>query len=550
MYALLGAAPILLIIFMMVVLKMRAGVSLLAAWLLSGVLAVVFWDMEIAHAGAFTVLGFLSSLDIIFIIFSALFLLNTLMELKFIEAIGNGFNGISQDRRIQILIISWFFGAFIEGAAGFGTPAALAAPLLMGLGVPAFFAALSGLIANSTPVLFGAVGTPTIAGFRAIEPGIAAELGAEGAVQFAGQLNNYLSFANIFVGIFVPFMIIAAIVARDGRKRGIKDALNILPLCIFAGLLFHIPAWLASFLGPELPTLAGALVGLPVMIICVKAGFLVPKTVYRFRDDPVILSAEAAKTGVSLFTAWSPYIVIAVVLMISRLPWLPITGLINPVNAADAPIRITGLFGFAGINWIWRIFNNPGLFVFMPVAVIYLIARKKESGAAGRILGKTFGQIKNATTALLFGVAMVQIMRFTNFSDPASGLGAMTTEIAGALANALSGAYMLVAPLIGGLGAFVAGSHTVSNFMFYGLHLETAAILNLPMIAVLVAQSSGAAAGNMVAIHNVVAVAATTGARGKESKLISAAALPFFIYCILISVVLYVMLAVGMNWIA
>jgi len=551
MYALLGALPIILIIFMMLFLKMSAGMTMFWAWLASGILAVIFWNMEIFHAGALTVLGFLSALDIIFIIFSAIFLLNTLMELKFIETIGNGFHGISQDRRIQILIIAWFFGAFMEGAAGFGTPAALAAPLLMGLGVPAFFAALAGLIANSTPVLFGAVGTPTTAGFRAIEPAIVAQYGAEGAVEFAGQLNNYLSFANIFVGVFVPFMIIAAIVARDGRKRGIKDALNILPLCLFAGLIFNIPAWLASFLGPELPTLVGALVGLPIMIICVKAGFLVPKDVYRFTNDPITLPTESSKTGISLFTAWSPYILIALVLMISRLPWLPIARLINPMHAADAPIQVTGLLGVAGINWNWRIFNNPGLFVFLPVAIIYLIVRKKQAGATGRIFGKTFKQVVKPALTLLFGVALVQIMIFTNFSDPASGLGTMTTEIARALADTLSGVYMIIAPLIGGLGAFVAGSHTVSNLMFFGLQIETAALLNLPMIAVLIAQASGGAFGNMIAIHNVVTVSATTGAgtKGREHRLISAAIVPFFIYWILISAVLYVMLAVGMNWI-
>jgi len=219
MYALLASIPIITIIIMMIVLKKNAGISMMSAWLLCAMIAIIFWNKNIAHVGAYTVLGFLSAIDIILIIFSAIFLLNALIEMRFIESIGKGLGSISQDRRIQIIIIAWFFGAFIEGAAGFGTPAALAAPLLVGLGVPVFFAALSSLMANYPAVLYGAVGTPPIAGFNSVVPALDAEYGAEMTALIRADFFTSLTFSNLFIGAFVPFFIIASIVARDGRGR-------------------------------------------------------------------------------------------------------------------------------------------------------------------------------------------------------------------------------------------------------------------------------------------------------------------------------------------
>ena len=547
MYAILSSLPILVAIIMMVVLKKKSGISLLAAWATSVLLAIFFWNMDLAHAGAFTTLGFLSAINVILIVFSAIFLLNSLIEIKFIETISNGFHGITQDRRIQILIIAWLFGAFIEGAAGFGTPGALAAPLLVGLGIPVFFAALASLIANYSPVLFGAVGTPAVMGFESIRPGLEAQYGAGMTEAIFNQLTTMSSFANIFVGSFVPFLIIASIVARDGRKRGLKDARNIFPLCLFAGVLFTVPAWLISHLGPEMPTLIGSLIAMPIFIFAIKKGFLVPKEVYRFRDDPVRVLSESKKTGISLVTAWSPYVIIALVLAISRLPWLPFARMLTHPNMT---VSITGLFGFEGINWSFPILNNPGLLSFLPVSLLFLVVRKTPSKAISNIFKKTTNQLRNATLALLFGVALVQLMRFTNYTNPSVGPQAMTTEIAHSFAHLFGWTYPLVGPLIGALGTFVSGSHTVSNVMFYGLQLETADFLGLPIILALIGQTSGASIGNMIAIHNAVSISATTGATGSEGKMIAAASIPFILCSLAISAVLFLFLAIGVGFIA
>jgi lactate permease len=546
MYALLAILPIVLAICLMVFAKQKSSVSLLSAWALATILAIFVWNMEPIHAGTWTVFGFLSAVPVLLIVSAAIFMLNALIEMKFIKTIGDGFNGITQDRRVQIIIVAWLFGAFLEGAAGFGTPQAIAAPLLVGLGVPAFFAGLAALIANAGPVLFGAAGTPTTAGFATIEGAVIYGYGVEGAAEVFAQLNTRLAFVNMFVAAFVPFMIIASIVARDGKKRGIKDALNIFPLCLFAGVIFVVPAWLISFLGPQLPTLGGALIAMPIFLVAVKKGFLVPKEVYRFENDPLQLLDEGERTGMSQFTAWAPYAIIVLTLVITRLPWLHLARWLNP---AQAWISIRGLFGIEGINWGFNPLWNPGVFPFFPVTILFIIFRKTKRASVKAMTVKTLKQLKHATIALLFGVALVQIMRFTNFSEPLA-LGSMTTEIAIAMSNVFGGVYLLVAPVIGILGAFVSGSHTVSNVMFMGLQMETAYFLNLPIVIALVAQASGGCVGNMIAINNVVMTTATTGYKGKESRLMGAAAIPMIIYSLAVSVILYILLAIGMSWVA
>jgi len=543
MYAILAALPIVVALVMMVGFRKKSGISLVAAWFASIILAIGIWNLSFADAAGLTVLGFVSAINVLLIVFAAIFLLNSMIELRFIETIGNGFKGITQDRRIQIIIIAYLFGAFIEGAAGFGTPGALAAPLLVGLGVPVFFAALSSLMANYSPVLFGAVGIPPVQGFDTVREPIIA-LGYNADVVFH-NLNTMAAFTNIFVGSFVPFLIISAIVARDGRKQGLKNAFNIFPLCLFAGVLFTVPVFIISHVGPEIPTLLSSLISLPVFIFAVKKGFLVPKEEYRFQDDPVIEANESSDTGISLVTAWSPYVIIAGLLALTRLPWLPFR---DWLTHSSVTIAIPDFMGMAGRNFSLALLNNPGIFPFIPIAIIFLLTRKTSGEAISKISTKTFNQLKNAILALCFGVALVQVMRFTNQTD--ASLYSMTAQIARSLADVFGGGFPIVGPLIGAFGAFISGSHTVSNLMFYSLQLDVAQNLGMPIVLILIGQTSGASIGNMIAIHNAVAISATTGFKEGEGKLIAAAALPFIICSLAISAIMFIYLAIGMPWAA
>ena len=548
MHAILAILPILLAVFLMVAFNVKTGKAMAAAWFLCFIFGILFWRMNIAHAVAFTVLGFLSAFDIILIVFGAIFLLNTLIDLKFIESIGNGFTNITQDRRIQILIIGWFFTSFIEGAAGFGTPGALAAPLLVGLGVPPFFAGLATLIGSSVPTTFGAVGIPPITGFNTILPSIEAAFPDLNPDLFRSQLFSRMALTNIFVGSLVPMLMLSSIVGRDGKKRGLKDALNILPLALFAGLLFTVSVYfVVTFIGPEVGSMLGALIALVIFVPLVKRGFLVPKEIYRFMEDPIIEVTNETKSDIPLGVAWSPYVIVALLLVVTRLPWLPINSFIT---APERTIMWTSMFGFEGINWAWRILNNPGIFPFLAVAICFMVGRKMKADQTKEVLKRTGKQIKNAAIALMFGIALVQIMRNTSFSNPYGPLDAMTSEVAKALVDIFGGMYPIISPIIGAFGALVSGSKTVANIMFMPLQFEAALLIGLPTVMIAMSQSIGAAVGNMVAINNIIAITATTNATGKEGKLLVSATPPCLIYALLLSAMLFLYLALGVSWVA
>ena len=170
MYTILSFLPIIFILVMMIGFKKSSKISLSTALFLAVLISLFFWKMNIVNVAAYVLFGFLKAFDILVIVFGAILILNTLKFSGGMDSINHAFSSISKDRRVQVIIIGWAFGAFIEGASGFGTPAALAAPLLVGLGFPALAAAMSTLILNSSPVSFGAVGTPTCYGIYCSYP--------------------------------------------------------------------------------------------------------------------------------------------------------------------------------------------------------------------------------------------------------------------------------------------------------------------------------------------------------------------------------------------
>ena len=174
MLALIAFVPLIVTIYLMIGRDWGASKALPLAWALTAVVALVFWKMNVIDAVAFTLTGFLSALETLIIVFGAILIMNTMSRSGAMSAINGMFMGVTTDARIQAIIVGWAFGAFIEGAAGFGTPAALAAPLLISLGFPPLAAATICLIYNCTPVIFGAVGTPTNTAFTVVKDAVIA----------------------------------------------------------------------------------------------------------------------------------------------------------------------------------------------------------------------------------------------------------------------------------------------------------------------------------------------------------------------------------------
>ena len=560
MHALLAILPILLALALMLTVKISSGKSLLSAWLLGAIFAFFIWRMDLLYILAHSLSGLIRSLDILLIIFGAILLLNVLTKLGMISSIGNGFKKISEDRRVQILIISWIFGAFIEGAAGFGTPAALAAPLLVGLGVPPFAAAMAALIANSVPVCFGAVGVPSMTGFSIVSP-LVERMGIDSAA-YSLELYATTAMINISFGIFIPFIIIMMVTVFFGKeksfKAAIKPALEIFPLALYAGIVFCVPyLFVAIFIGPELPSILGGIIGFILLFFAVKKRFLVPKNVWLFPDNLNAMegsntmpnetmsgSTEAQNTKeISLIKAWAPYVVIAILLIISRLPHLPVRNWIQ-----SYVLDFNNILGIEGISYSWRFLNNPGLLPFTLVTLITAFLYRMPLKDLYGILAKTSKQIINPAIALAAGVALVQIMVNTNVNS--SGLDSMISEIATSLGTFFGNVYPLVAPLVGVLGAFIAGSNTVSNVLFTSLQFDTARLIGLPTILIVSLQFIGGAVGNMICVNNVVAVCATTGAQGTEGKLILRTLLPCLIYSLAVAGIAFFLLAIGYQFLA
>jgi lactate permease len=350
---------------------------------------------------------------------------------------------------------------------------------------------------------------------------------------------------NMCAGIFVPFVIILMVTRIFGKEKSFRAGFEILPLCLFAGISFCVPYYLiARFIGPELPTLLGAIAGFVLLIGTVKAGLLVPKNVWRFPGDPpIVLNGAEQKTGIPLVKAWAPYAAIAVFLVATRVPFLPFKAIVR-----NFFIEFNNICGVRGVNYSWAILNNPGIFPFIIfTALVVLIYGMKRSGFA-EIIKKTGKQVSNASIALLGGVALVQIMTNTQFN--ASGMDSMTKVVATSLGSAFGGMYPLVAPLVGVFGAFVAGSNTVSNVMFASLQFDAALMAHLPTILICSQQFIGGAIGNMICVNNVVAVTATTGAAGKEGKLIVSTMLPCILYSLAVSGIAFLFLALGYPFIA
>ncbi|MBL4561830.1 MAG: L-lactate permease [Labilibaculum sp.] len=548
MDALLAFSPILLTIVLMVGFNWGAKKALPISLLLAVIVAFGVWKIDIFHIMGYSVFGFLKAMDILIIIFGAILILNTMKLSGAMTTINNGFSGITTDRRIQAIIIGFMFGAFIEGAAGFGTPAALAGPLLVGLGFPPLAAAMVALIFNSVPVPFGAVGTPITGGAMVTLEQNLNHIGANPDV-FKMALTEWIAIPNALVGIFIPLLGIMIMTKFFGKEKSIKPALAAAPFAIFAGLAFAVPyVVIASTLGPDLPSLLGAFIGLGIIIFAAKRGFLMPKTPWDFppksewaanwKSNDSTGDTGEAKMG--LVKAWMPYVLIAVILVVTRIPSLGLKGWL-----ASQTLTLTDLFGIEGLTYVLKWAYLPGTIPFILVAVITNFMYKMPIKMVLDSWKTTFKQITGAAIALFAGVAMVQLMLKSGTNG--AGMDSMLTTMAAAIADLSGNAYPIIAPLVGVLGSFMSGSATVSNLLFSSLQFETATILGIPQVLIVAVQTMGAALGNMICVNNVVAVCATVGCIGAEGTIIRRNSIPALIYYLMVMIIVVVLISSGFN---
>lgn len=532
----------------MVLLRWPASRAMPIAYLTASGLALFVWKVSFTQVLAASINGLIVAGTLIYIIFGAILLLNTLQQSGAIQAIRQGFSDITPDRRVQVIIIAWLFGSFIEGSAGFGTPAAVAVPLMVGLGFPAMAAVVAGMIIQSTPVSFGAMGTPILVGVGtglSADPEMAsyaASLGYERWDDFLAYIATKVALIHALAGTFIPLLVAATMTKFFGKQRSFADGFKIWKFALFAALAMTIPYYLvATYLGPEFPSMFGGMIGLAIVVSGAKAGFLMPAAndCWDFDDsskwDPEWSSnlklpqqqQKPKSEQMSLLLAWSPYLVVAGLLVLTRLRALDLESILrnsNPFVTWSWP-QIFGSDISASFQPLW----SPGtIFILVSLITLLLHGLKRRDF---QIAAKTSIQtLIPASAALVFTVPMVQV--FINSSGGAAGFEQMPIALAEGVAGVTGSAWPFFSTFIGGLGAFVAGSNTVSNMMFSLFQFGVGERILADPTWIVALQAVGGASGNVICVHNVVAASAVAGLVGKEGAVIRKTLIPFVYYAL------------------
>ncbi len=539
MAPLISLLPILVVALFLVGLRWPASRAMPLAYVATALAAYFYWQVPCVQIAAASIKGLAITAQLLYIIFGAILLLNTLRESGGLATIRRGFTDITPDRRVQVIIIAWLFGAFIEGSAGFGTPAAVAVPLLVGLGFPAMAAIVSGMLIQSTPVSFGAVGTPILVGVSKGLDG-AAQVQSYAAAQGLDDWHELLpiigakvALLHAIAGTLIPLAVVVIMTRFYGPNRSFRDGLQIWKFAIVAALAMTIPyVIIANVLGPEFPTLLGSLIGLVIVVPMAKRGILLPKEGpawdFASRDQweaswssDMPMQAEETAGTLPLWRAWLPYLLIALFLVASRLPQLGIGPLLKSLSI-DSP-SVLGTSVSISVQPLYL----PGT-MFILVCLITFFLHRMNVACLGRAVTRSAKLIVSASAALVFAVPMVQV--FINSAGGAAGLQSMPVELAEGVAALAGSAWPLFGPLIGGVGAFVAGSNTISNMMFSLFQFEVGLRIGADPTWIVALQAVGGAAGNVICVHNVVAASAVVGMVGREGDVIRKTAVVFFYY--------------------
>ncbi len=540
--ALLASIPIIIVGVLMVGFVWPSKKAMPLGYLSALVIGLLVWKMPVKWIAASTLSGVMTTMNILLIVFGAILILKILQKGGAVDTIGASLTGVTKDRRVQVLLIGWLLVTFFEGAAGFGTPAAVAAPLLGGLGFPPLVAVVSALLADSVPVSFGSVGTQICGGFSSLQSIIQLPQSTT-FQQFLAEIGFYTALNHAIIGTFIP--LIAVAMMTKITKGSFRDGLKVWPVAIFAGAAFTVPFLLiAAFVGPELPSLLGSLVAIPIVVFVISKGWLNPKDNWDFpprKDWPEewVGSIEPGNGEVtvkmSVFKAWLPYILIGLLLLISRVKIFGVTPILKAFS-----IKWTSILG-TSLNNSVQPFYNPGIFPFVVIALIMPLIFGMEKKQVKEAWKDTIKAIAPAAIALVFTLGMVRLMID---SGVAVNGDSMLLTLAKAASSIIGKAWILFAPFVGILGAFISGSNTVSDIMFGNFQYATASQVELSKTMILSLQALGGAAGNMICVHNVVAACATVGIVGKEGLVIRKNLLPAMLYGLLAGIIAWIMILV------
>jgi lactate permease len=515
--ALVAAIPV-IFIFWALIKKMKGYITSLLALAIAIFIALLIYGMPLKLAMLSTLHGSLYGLfPISWIIISAVFLFNVTVKSGQFEVIKSFMASITPDRRLQALLIAFSFGAFLEGAAGFGAPVAISGAMLVGLGFNPLYAAGLCLIANTAPVAFGSVGTPIIMASRMSDiPELAIS-------QMVGRTLPLLS-------LLIPFYLVTLM-------SGFKKSLEVMPAILVSGISFAFVQWFTSnYMGPMLPDILAGIASILSLLLLLK--YWKPKSIWRFKEEPSLqTSVEIKYTSLQILRAWSPFIIMT--LFIIAWGFQPVKDILNSIGFIK--FKIPGLE-----NAILQPDGNP-----LPIKAFdfnYLSTPGTAVIFAALISIPLIG-ISIRESIKIFGATLKQLMfpiitiaAVVGYAFIANYAG-MSITMAGALAST-GVLFPFFSPILGWLGVFLTGSDTSANALFGKLQAQTADTLGFDPLVTVSANATGGVTGKMISPQSIAVGAAAVGLVGKESDLFrftfKHSFIMLFIVCVLTCLQVYV----------
>lgn len=493
MRTLLAALPILVILVLMLGMRWSAGRAGVAGLIVATAAGLFAFDFPAAAAprlgagagaaGTAAEAAF-TALTILWIIGPALGIHHLQLRTGAADVLRRSLAALSPDPRMLALLVAWFFVLFMEGAAGFGASVALAAPFLVAAGFPATQAVIIALIGHSVGVSFGAVGTPIV-------PQVAAT-GASG-LEIARASGVYHSALG-----WIPLAAMIAMVQRSTPDTA--ERARIWPWAAAAYACFVVPYTLLwAFVGPELPTLGGALFGAAAFVLLLRMRRMRREPPHAAPHHAVPPQVDSAR---DVLRAAAPYLVLVALVLLTRL----VPALRLPLQSVSLQWELHGAF-----RGSMQPLYHPGTMLLLGFTLGALLQRARLADIAAAVRDATL-RLLPVTVALLAMIALSRVMVHAG----------MTAELARTAAAAAGGTWPLFAPFVGVLGTFVTGSATASNILFTEFQQQTALTLDISVVGTVGAQGFGAAVGNMVCPHNVVAAGATVGLHGREGGILRA----------------------------
>ncbi|SHI25810.1 L-lactate permease [Desulfosporosinus lacus] len=523
--ALVVSIPIFFLFWALAVKRMKGYIAGLMTLAITLIDVVLVYKMPVGTALSASALGIINGLfPIAWIVIAAVFLYNLTVESGHFEIIKSSIASISDDRRIQALLVAFCFGAFLEGAAGFGAPVAISGAILIGLGFEPLYAAGLCLIANTAPVAFGAIGSPIIAA------GAVTGLGDFVISQAVGRQLPFLS-------VVIPLYLIVLM-------AGWKAAREVLPAILVTGISFAVAQWWSSnYLGAYLPDIISSLTSLVATTVFLR--FWKPKTIWRFPSEKKENEFKPTKhTAGQVVKAWSPFAILTVMVAIWGTPafknwvtqdlkwfiniphWPGLDGLVYKM----APIVPSS--SVYGASYKWEFFSAGGTAILITAMISMLVLRVAPSKGM-EVFGRTLKQLMYPIITMGSVLGFAYLANYSGLSFTLGLLFASTGK-----------AFPFLSPVLGWMGVFLTGSDTSANALFGKLQQVTAEQIGVNPVLTVAANSSGGVVGKMISPQSIAVAAAATSLVGRESDLfrftIKHSLIFLVVVCVMITLQAYV----------